>query len=378
MEDADGWFSDGEIEALIEEARPRLNAVPTDAEIDALFAEWDRLSDDKKDKLGNPEASVSVLTDSEKSLSGKGLSESGASIESDTTSSVTTLPSLSSLPTSSPPISSPSHPSSTTPTLEPASPGILKLVRTSREKFAPKTPEKPAPLKARRRITNFNPNKIPTKHRTQPAWRRLTQQDLIARHHATMNTFGPVNAFTLNLNPQIEKLARQFVREGQTEASPLQYLHRRIREELAAVGLPCEFWCVIEEAPVIDPEHRAAREAMGLPGNLRAHIHGEIICAPEDAVDVRKALRRAGGEWDDCRQFQAFLTPQPNDGWVTYVNKDEWRQQPFTKLIQHDRTSTLTGETFSATRKLSKETRDSYAHWRATENAKLRASKKGK
>jgi hypothetical protein len=56
----------------------------------------------------------------------------------------------------------------------------------------------------------------------------------------------------------------------------------------------------------------------------RLHGHGAMVI-PADARTqalIRRALRRACGEWAEGRQHQVRFGPTPDDGWATYSGKD--------------------------------------------------------
>ncbi|MCM2504103.1 hypothetical protein NDN16_10510 [Aureimonas altamirensis] len=114
---------------------------------------------------------------------------------------------------------------------------------------------------------------------------------------------GETYPFTLNLNPATEKAAL-------ASGAPHTYLAKRITRHLKPIlGEPL-FWIVTEQAQNTD---RSAR----------LHVHGCIRADEETLPAVREALRKAGGEWEQHRQFQAhILKDAPDFGWHEYVSKE--------------------------------------------------------
>lgn len=131
-------------------------------------------------------------------------------------------------------------------------------------------------------------------------WRDLTFWFQAVHLHDAGSRLGTVHSFSLNLRPDIEKLARK-------QPSAASWLHKRIQLELkAAYGRKVECWFVIEAAQSLK----------------RLHVHGEVILPDMDATLARKALRKAGGEWAQVRQHQCHTSEFPDDGWVSYALKD--------------------------------------------------------
>lgn len=135
-------------------------------------------------------------------------------------------------------------------------------------------------------------------HDVPAVWRDLSDVSTLEWFHHSLRHTGPVHAFTLNLSPAIDRLAR-------TKPSAVKWLSRRIALQLKlALGRPIDFWFAVEVTETGQPR--------------RLHCHGELQIASSDSVCVRKALRIAGGEWDEARQFQAHTSPAPNVGWSHY------------------------------------------------------------
>ena len=66
----------------------------------------------------------------------------------------------------------------------------------------------------------------------------------------------------------------------------------------------------------------------------RLHFHGEIQCSADEAKNVRKALRLAGGEWNEALQHQTKTEADPDRGWASYIADDIWRVR-FTRCFCH-------------------------------------------
>jgi len=140
-----------------------------------------------------------------------------------------------------------------------------------------------------------DPSSWPRKHRTPAEWRDLSVMfKAIYWHHAAAS-LGTVHAFTLNLRPDVEVLIRK-------RPSAANEMLRRISRELAKTfpGHESAFWFALETT-----DHR------------RLHLHGEIVT--DDPELARKALRLAGGEWEETRQHQAHTRAEPDEGWVSYA-----------------------------------------------------------
>jgi hypothetical protein len=63
----------------------------------------------------------------------------------------------------------------------------------------------------------------------------------------------------------------------------------------------------------------------------RLHLHGELRIEAGEAALARKALRLAGGEWEDVRQYQAHTESDPDTGWAGYMSKEFWRYGPIVR-----------------------------------------------
>ncbi len=172
----------------------------------------------------------------------------------------------------------------------------------------------PSPTTARRPLRRWHDRyRAPTiiAHRVPPTWREASIYLRAEFAFLALQQLGPVAGFTLNLSPEIEAQAR-------AKASPLDWLHRRIRRELkAALGRPVAFMAAIEET---DDHLR------------RLHLHGvlQLDASNElEAACARKALRRAGGEWEHTRNKQAHIQTGIDAGWISYMLKGAWKATPF-------------------------------------------------
>lgn len=151
-------------------------------------------------------------------------------------------------------------------------------------------------------------------------WRDTTDQLRALYAHRALRRLGSTFAVSLRLRDDIEALARG-------KASPLRWLQERVRIELTRVlGHSPEFYLTLEE-----DEGR------------RLHLHGEVALSSKASrrqmlrklVAVRKALRRAGGEWPATmpRQHQCKLVADPDEFWSSYTCKDFWKLTPLMRQM---------------------------------------------
>lgn len=146
-------------------------------------------------------------------------------------------------------------------------------------------------------------------YRTPAEWRDLSDEFAVEWFHYGLQSLGPTTSFTLNLSPEIEAKAR---------LKGSDWLFRRVRYHLQnAFGRKPEFWFALE-----------------LTDTQRLHVHGELQAAPHELAAVRKALRLAGGEWDQVRQHQAHTKPDASIVWANYTVKDAWRIRPFRNITR--------------------------------------------
>lgn len=183
---------------------------------------------------------------------------------------------------------------------------------------------------------------------TPAQWRDLTIRFKVVYLHDAGSRAGVTHAFSLNLRPDVEELARE-------QPSAASWLHKRIQLELKkAYGRKVDCWLVLEAAQSMK----------------RLHIHGEVILPAQDATLARKALRRAAGEWKQVRQHQCHTSDNPDDGWVSYALKDlAWnsarsRNAPFRGF---------SGEPYAASRVLRQSAQADYGADRAKVVARLKA-----
>jgi hypothetical protein len=182
-------------------------------------------------------------------------------------------------------------------------------------------------------------------YRVPAAWRDTSDVLQVLYRHIALRTFGPVHSFNLNLDPVVEKEA-----QSQTEISTANWLHDRIARRLAdQLGRTPQFHLVMEEAE-----------------RHRLHLHGEIQIGTGETKNGRKALRLAGGEWDETRQHQAYTDVDPDQGWASYIGKDLWRiayTRSFLARYGSPRSSyeiTFAGSPFSSTMALKQKAAEIY------------------
>lgn len=190
-------------------------------------------------------------------------------------------------------------------------------------------------------------------YRVPAQWRDASDLlRLLYAHRALAASGGRVFTINLRLRDDIEALAR-------SKPAPLTWLQKRVNLELQkALGRPVSFLLTLEE-----DDH--------FPRRL--HLHGEFALLPEEMatrrkmmeslVRVRKALRRAAGEWpkEMPRQHQCKLAADPDEGWACYIGKTFWKATPFMRrLLGSARGSlrlTFDGPVLSVTHALGKRAR---------------------
>lgn len=119
-----------------------------------------------------------------------------------------------------------------------------------------------------------------------------------------------MHGFTLNLHLDIEALALR-------QPATASWLRDRIAVELrAALGRSVPLFFGLEQT-----------------WRGRLHVHGVLGIAAHEAERARKALRRAGGEWDENRQFQAETEADPDHGWTAYIVKEFFLARPFIRQM---------------------------------------------
>jgi hypothetical protein len=167
-----------------------------------------------------------------------------------------------------------------------------------------KNPSAAAP--ARRRLKPWYEHFALTtrrKYRLGASWRDASPRLRAQFAHYALIERGDHYAMALHLGHDI--MARAF------SAGPgaKRFLSQRLSYHLAAaLHQKPEFWFMLEVARGNTP---------------RLHLHGGISCKPTEVKAVRRALRRAGGEFDmGARRFQANLQKDPDDGLVTYAFKN--------------------------------------------------------
>ncbi len=208
-------------------------------------------------------------------------------VSADGTSVTTHTPTTPLLPAREKPVS---HPSTPTETHDPIPPAFKRFLR----QYA------------------WPKESHPKAYRTPEAWNRTSDWMQGVYHLHVAHAHGPVHAFTIRLRDDVEALAR-------SQPSAASWLLKRLSRELSSIlPQPLHLAFRLENA---DQAFTSDRVSTGL------HVHGIIVC-PQDLIeDVRKAFRRAAGEWTKARQHQAHTRPDPDLGWMSYGAKDA----PFTR-----------------------------------------------
>lgn len=198
----------------------------------------------------------------------------------------------------------PQHPHSptiqlTNPTA--SSPSIPTASKTSAPAFPVETLTDAEELRTARFWRAYSVNLPHLRQHTKPAvWRDLSDVASLEWFHYALLATGPVTGFTLNLSPAVEAQARK-------EPNASKWLSQRIARRLKdALGRKVVFWFAFEASD-----------------KRRLHTHGELQIAGHEAEAARKALRLAGGEWDDVRQHQAKTKEEPSVVWTNYSAKHE-------------------------------------------------------
>jgi hypothetical protein len=188
----------------------------------------------------------------------------------------------------------------------------------------------------------------PRSYRSPAQWRDTSDQLRVLYRHLALKTFGPVHTVNINLRRDIEALCReQPDQAGWFRAR----VARRLQQQL---GCSPEFHLTMEEGD----QHRL-------------HFHGEIQCSADEAENVRKALRLAGGEWKQAPQHQAKTDPDPDQGWASYIAEDIWRVRFTRSFLPRYRDArsndaiTFTGNVASATKLLNQRAAELYSQHRA-------------
>lgn len=154
------------------------------------------------------------------------------------------------------------------------------------------------------------PTCSPIDWKVPATWRDLSDEARPDFYLTALRRRGPVQGFTLNLHPEIEALALK-------QPAAASWLRDRIATELrAALGRSVPLFFGLEQT-----------------WRGRLHVHGVLGIAAHEAERARKALRRAGGEWDENRQFQAETKPAPDHGWTAYIVKEFFLARPFVRQM---------------------------------------------
>jgi hypothetical protein len=157
-------------------------------------------------------------------------------------------------------------------------------------------------------LNGGEPHTRPARQYRSPAeWRDVSDTLHVHYLHLALTLLGPLHGFSLRLHASVE---------AQALAKPdaLGWLSRRIaRRLLERLGHLVECYCVLEQ-----------------DDRRELHLHGEFnitnlnsTTVLRDRAKARKALRLAGGEWSNNRQFQANVPAgAPDSGWPGYLSKD--------------------------------------------------------
>lgn len=164
---------------------------------------------------------------------------------------------------------------------------------------------------------------LPSRYRTPAQWRDISDALRLVYYHHAITSMGETLSFSLRLRDDVETKAR-------LQASPCDWLYRRISYELKA-----QFGRRVELALALEDDDKR-----------RLHLHGTACVSPSNAKKVRKALRRAGGEWPAARQFQVGSSVSPDCGWATYMTKHHDLMTPRVRNMLEHYGSTL-APTFS-------------------------------
>lgn len=145
---------------------------------------------------------------------------------------------------------------------------------------------------------------IPTKrkHHRAPQWRDVNDELKAELSHWALSFQGDVFAFTLDLGGEVER--RALAKGAEAARWISQAMHRNLAAALHRTAL---FWFRLE---------------LGVGDKPYLHLHGEIACSSLERAAVRKALRKAGGDWKGLTSRQAHIPRYaPDTGWVGYSVK---------------------------------------------------------
>ncbi len=202
-----------------------------------------------------------------------------------------------------------SHTGETGPTTAPKS-GTRVKAKPSPEPASDKHPSA-KPTKA---ITlddvRFGVRRTRRARKAKAPWDAIKSGGRVFLFHETLRSLGPTLAYTVCVRPDVaEKAAKS--------PNAANYLSKRLAYHLGRAGLPSTYWFTIEISD-------------GAGSKLeRLHLHGAILAEEALAPAIRKALRKAAGEWEPRERWhQAHTSVDPDAGWATYSTKEapakEW------------------------------------------------------
>lgn len=175
------------------------------------------------------------------------------------------------------------------------------------------------------------------KFKTPAPWRDLSDQYRLEWFNQACAFADGHYDFTLNFSPEIEEQVR-----GASNSA--KWLSARIARRLKQLtGASVDFWF-----------------AFDVSDKRRLHIHGELAGIHADQLPaVRKALRLAGGEWEQIRQHQTHLRANPSLVWANYAAKNSFAVRPLSgRLSKLPRP--IAGDWFFATNSVRSSARSLY------------------
>ncbi len=184
----------------------------------------------------------------------------------------------------------------------------------------------------------------PRQYRLPADWRDTTDSLKIHVALQALKAQGPTHGFTINLRPDIETgaLARP---------DAAAWLTARIaRSAKSALGRTLECFVVLEQA------------------EGRLHLHGAGNLDAHEADKVRKAFRKAAGEWPATRQHQVHTSADPDAAWAGYCAKGLSQTGAYMRELNQNsrfRRVTFNGPAISVTKATASKSAQTYAADRA-------------
>ena len=124
------------------------------------------------------------------------------------------------------------------------------------------------------------------------------------------NTGDGTTGFRLTPDHELTALIESRMLDGRKRHNPADYLRRRIEQCAAGLATPVE--CVI---------------ATEVSDEGVFHMHGVININPRLKRKLNKALRKAGFQWSENRQFQVKDDDNPTPGYLAYALKKAGRSR---------------------------------------------------